>query len=856
MNVKRSRRSRFRIKEIAPSLVTALLLAFGPRTVADTPAVAAHHVLERLIGDKASDFTFEVIPSENGLPVYEYQVHDGNVTVKGNSGVSLCRGAYDYLKKHGYAMLTESGKTVALPAKFPEEALHRVVSPFRFNQAYNVVGYGYTMPFWHWEDWRRELDWLALHGYNLAIAMEGQEGVWERIWKEQGLTDQDLQDFYCGPAYLPWFRMGNINRFMGPLPESWIQGHMKLQHQILAGMKELGIEPVVPAFSGFVPPAFARARPELVVHPHLGWGGFGKQNETLSLDIASPEYTRLLQAFTEAYEEEFGPQKYFLIDCFNEIDVPVSKERGKRLEELANYGKNIYAGITAAEPNGTWVMQGWMFNFDKKFWDKESVKALLSKVPDDRMIILDLANEGYHGWKELDAFYGKQWILSYVPIFGGNDAVSGSLKVYATEPHAALCDPKKGKLVGLGRAEEGYENSEVTFELLSDAAWSPKPIDLQQWIKGYCRSRYTEPSPEAEEAWQLFLKSAYSRYVGNPRYDFQEVPGKRGNVRYEPLFDQGVALFLKAGKELGQNELYRNDAIEFATQAIATRADLRIQDALAAAHNKKQGLCDTYASEAIGAIKQLDTLSAAHPERRLSRWIDEARRWGTTPSESDLYEENVRRLLTVWGGSISDYACRNWSGLLGEYYAGRLAGYFDALKAGRKFDVEKWEEAWIASKNAIADTKTADPIKSAEDLLAYTSAWPAQHLLNPGNPTTDQAIVIGSWSPAQMSTHPTTLEWSVGNVLTQGKSYEVVFKYLYGAHRLDIADVQLVQANAGVVAEDTHEGSTGIVDKNNHYRLALKDRTIGADYVLRAKVRSVGGTDSSGQVLIISSTAP
>lgn len=52
--------------------------------------------------------------------------------------------------------------------------------------------------------------------------------------------------------------MGNIRGWGGPLPQSWHQRSLVLQKQILSRMREFGIIPVLPAFSGHVPKAFKR----------------------------------------------------------------------------------------------------------------------------------------------------------------------------------------------------------------------------------------------------------------------------------------------------------------------------------------------------------------------------------------------------------------------------------------------------------------------------------------------------------------------------------------------------------------------------------------------------------------------
>ena len=63
-------------------------------------------------------------------------------------------------------------------------------------------------------------------------------------------------------------------------------------------------------------------------------------------------------------------------------------------------------------------MQGWMFGADKEFWDLPSIEAFLSKVPNDRAMIHDIANDRYDVWEDANAFYGKPWIFGYIHNYG------------------------------------------------------------------------------------------------------------------------------------------------------------------------------------------------------------------------------------------------------------------------------------------------------------------------------------------------------------------------------------------------------------------------------------------------------
>lgn len=68
--------------------------------------------------------------------------------------------------------------------------------------------------------------------------------------------------------------MGNIRGFGGPLTTNWHNRTIRLQHQILQRMRDLGIVPVLPAFAGHVPRAFARLFPSANMTKIDPWNNF------------------------------------------------------------------------------------------------------------------------------------------------------------------------------------------------------------------------------------------------------------------------------------------------------------------------------------------------------------------------------------------------------------------------------------------------------------------------------------------------------------------------------------------------------------------------------------------------------
>ncbi len=358
---------------------------------------------------------------------------------------------------------------------------------------------------------------MALHGINMPLASVATEAIWRRVWMQMGLTSDELDKYFTGPAYYPWHRMGNINGHDGPPPAGIYDKQIALQKQIIGRMRELGMNPVAPAFAGFVPPQIMRVYPNEKITKIAPWADFPSENNTYLLDPTSPLYPQIGKQFIAEWEKEFGPAKYFLADSFNELKVPVPADQQGRLDTLAKYGDAVYHSIIAGEPNAVWVMQGWLFFSDSKFWDKPSAAALLSKVPDDRMIILDLACDFRPIWSSQDAFYGKQWIYSVIHNMGGKSAVGGPLDFFATDAAKTLAAPNHGNLIGFGLAPEGIENNEVIYELLCDAMWQKDGIDLETWLPMYATTRYGSCPPQMREAWELFRKSNYASEVYSRR---------------------------------------------------------------------------------------------------------------------------------------------------------------------------------------------------------------------------------------------------------------------------------------------------------------------------------------------------
>lgn len=725
---------------IAPALAPAAQPVVPQLSESEKAVTSAQGVLARQLGGRLQEFTLEWIPKEGDRDVYEISASQGKVLIKGSSGVAICRGAYMYLRQTCQVMITWSGRRQDLPARLPDLQPQRAVCPYKFTQYFNPCTYGYTMAFWDWSRWERELDWMALHGINMPLAMEGQEAIWQKVWLSMGLSQAEIDQSSTGPAQLPWHRMGNINNFDGPLPQNILEQKRDLQKKILARMRELGMTPVAPGFSGFVPQGFKRVHPDARTFTLLWlpqeFHTIPRETKTFILHPGERELFREIgRRFIQAYKAEYGEVQYYLADTFNELPVPVSEDH--RYDDLKSFGRTVYEGIQAGDPNGVWVMQGWLFVFDAKFWDNDSVKALLAGVPDDRLMIIDYGNDilpkekdkySPNQWKVHSAFYGKQWINGMAHTFGGNNNVKGNLPWMTTQPAEVLESSAKGNLVGWGICPEGIENNEVVYELLTDIGWSSKKIDLDEWLADYCQRRYGAYPPAMKQAWQLLLQSAYSDHIWMTKQGWQAEPSlepKAAGVDSGPTFQKAIELFLSCSSQLGTNEFYRNDLIELVVQSAGGSVDRQLTKAGDDCKAKRIDSGYEKAQAALEMMRRMDALMNLRPDRRLETWLSSARKWASKDDEAEYYDRNARRLITVWGWpELSDYASRVWSGLIRDYYVGRWSAYFQGLRDNKPISIDIWQQTWLSAPyKPSAPAKITDLTAEARAMLDTCKSW-------------------------------------------------------------------------------------------------------------------------------------
>ncbi|KAI0780775.1 alpha-N-acetylglucosaminidase [Trametes elegans] len=708
-----------------------ILLACGlVRAVADSQNLQGIYALvKRRIPKHADVFSFSLIDGEPDAFVVSDAPRSGRgggVHIECTTVSACARGLYTYLTQSGGVDIWWTGSRLnELPSRLPKVGKPikgQAIVPYRYH--FNTVTFDYTSAFWDFEQWELELDWLALRGVNLPLAWVGYEYILIETFREAGLSDGDISDFLSGPAFQAWNRFGNIQgSWGGSLPTAWVNDQFALQKRLLPRMVELGMMPVLPAFTGFVPRALAALYPNTSIVTGSQWSGFPATltNDSF-LEPSDALFSTLQASFLAKQRAAYGALSHvYTLDQYNEND-PFSGAP----EYLRSVAAGTFASLRAADPDAVWLMQGWLFFSSADFWTDERVAAYLGGVPgNDSMIVLDLYSEAAPQWNRTQSYYGKQWVWCELHGYGGNMGLEGNLDELTHGPLTALKSPGSS-MKGIGLTMEGQEGNEIVYDILLDQAWSAAPLDISSYADSWVARRYlVKPLPKAAlDAWKILSTAVYNNRDPSTQATIKSIyelapalTGLTNRTGHHPTavpYDTNTTvlpalkLLLKARAQhpaLGAVPEFAYDVVDVARQLLSNRFIERYTT-LVATYNDSSSTAETVTAAGaplLALLADLDGLLYTNGNFLLSRWIADARKWAHGSASYGAYlEYNARNQVTLWGpgGEIDDYASKAWAGLVGTYYKPRWEAFVaylaDTKRTGNSYNATFMRQTMLA----------------------------------------------------------------------------------------------------------------------------------------------------------------
>lgn len=719
--------------------------------------VAAAKLVKRVAPTIAPQIVFEALDDvpETEKIVYELEAAaDGKIIVRGNTTIALTSGFYQYLKEYCHSMVSWEARNISTLKKGahlpkPKEKV-RVESPIIVRYAYNYCTHGYTMTWWDFAQWKKEIDWLALHGFNLALVIQGQDAVWQNTFMKFGYTKEEMRKWLCAPTHMPWQFMGNMQSVMPP-PQSVIDKRTALGKAIVNRMRELGIQPVLQGYYGIIPYKFQEKHPDAQIVPQGGWAG-GNTRPAM-LNPGDPLFPEIAQAFYEEQKKIFGDCRYFAADPFHEGGRTGDMKRGVVY-------KQVQDAMLAFEPNATLIKQCW----------QNSNAEMFNAGDKEHSLALDLYCDRHPFWQKCNGYDGTPWVWCLLQNFGGNTGMEGNIRGLCEGLGKALTDPNRGKLVGVGIVPEGSFNNPVVFELLSDIAVRGEvPADIDTWLKGYIEARYGKCTPKIFEGWKILLDTVYSYTAkegpinsalpARPRFgDFIKARFWASNmaIPYDnakllealKLFDSKSGIFgKKATFRYDYAEIYRQ-VVDNLSHAVYSKLnetwvakDKAAFNDAAADFMRLFALCDARFTRFPKHKKDAELFSQS-----LKKWISDAQKYGSQKSDKEYLKQCAELLVTRWvpkpGTNLDDYAFRQWIGLTTPYYGARWKMFFDAvneaLDSETEFDQKAFNQKlneFEASWTSTGKEKVVPVKKGLEELSALVEKYAGASLHEEDRPS-------------------------------------------------------------------------------------------------------------------------
>lgn len=687
-------------------------------------------LLERIDPGASKKFIIQVKKGQSDF--FELDQKGDKVVIRGNNYVNIATGLNWYLKYYAGIHLSWNGMTAKLP-----ESLPKVSTPVRketnlsLRYDFNYCTYSYTMAFWDWKRWEKEIDWMALHGINLPLAVVGQECVWKNMLEKLGYTKEEINKFIAGPAFLAWWAMNNLEGWGGPNPDSWYTQQEALQKKILKRMREYGIEPVFPGYSGMVPHDANKKLGLNVTEPAL-WNGFTRPAFLLPTDS---RFNEIASLYYKELEKLFGKANYYSMDPFHELEDAGSVD-------FDAAGKAVLKAMKDINPKATWVIQGWTEN---------PRPEMIKNLNNGDILILDLFSEcrpmwGIPSiWKREKGYEQHDWLFCMIENFGGNVGLHGRMDQLLNNFYLTKNNPLAAHLKGIGLTMEGSENNPVMFELVCELPWRPEKFTKEEWLKDYLFARYGVRDEKITQAWSILADGIYNCPFGNNQQgphesifcgrpglnNFQASSWSKMQNYYDPTSTEAAArLMLEVADKYKGNNNFEYDLVDIVRQSLSDRGRIVYNQTIADFKSFDKKNFTAHSQEFLNILLAQDRLLGTRSEFRVGRWIEQARNLGTTPEEKDLYEWNARVQITTWGnrvcandGGLRDYAHKEWNGLLKDFYYKRWAAYWQTLqdvldgKPMVELDYYAMEEPWTLAHNPYASQPEGDCVSVAKEVF-------------------------------------------------------------------------------------------------------------------------------------------
>ena len=698
---------------------------------------------------------------------------DGKILIRATNArsASLALGRYirDIAKGH------ISWCASRIPTEWPLPPSEITVKPLHpYAIAYNYCTISYTMAFWGQAEWQKEIDRLALQGYNIALMTAGLQKVWDLTLKDMGYSEEQRKNYIADDAASAWWHMGNLQGLGGPVSAEQIERDATLGQWMVGALREVGIEPIFQGFVGLIPSSTTDDQlADSRIFRTGEWVAGFKNPDILDPTCGAFQtfsekwYANIKKVYALNHAADYP--KFLGGDLFHESAPPSSMSaEDQRLcaVKAQRYQQDAFPGVI-------WILQSWQGSPVQNLRDGLDPKYTLIQALDQGM-----DNTGTSSASYVNKTTGEYlpWVWVEVMNFGGNTGMHGAFRRFRNLGNI----PGSGtgaadSFRGYGLLSEGLETNPSSYDIFADAFTKPdsasqniSDADLPKWLEDYRLRRYGYTDANLARAHHICSTSVWdcarnqqgtieSVFCANPSYNVTCVSAwgpTTGTPYPRQVLIEAARLYLASAKaklELLDLETFRYDFVEIFQQILADKAREMLPQCATSSKLR---------ADFMKFMNLADQILACSDEWRLDK--KEARVKTKAP---DTGVAAYRRMITTWtlganGTSVlSEYAHRSYAGLMKHYYAERWQAFFD-IADGVKTQTEY--DSFVSTLNRTFPSATleatpvdGDPVAVAEAIL---------HALEPPVLKWADAAQDNLWKGANwVDVNGDTVSWSDNN---------------------------------------------------------------------------------------------
>ncbi len=556
------------------------------------------------------------------------------------------------------------GKSIVVPASLP------------FNYAYNYCTLSYTTIHWDKARWEQELDRMALAGYTHALVTSGLEKVWQNFLTKLGCPPEVIAGFIPQPSHAAWWNMGNLEGEGGPVSQTLIDSEAELGRFLVSRMRELGMEPVLQGYVGFLPSGFPRDKFEGAVLDQGHWIDYVRPvvlvpTDSRFADVAALWYEELHKVYGITASVYGG-------DLFHEGG-------NKGNTDLRAAADAVQKAMLKASPGSTWLLQAWGHNPDP---------VLLSGTNPKHTIVLELDKDNTEGHNMPGGRGGRDHVWCELANFGGKHGMFGGIPLL--EKHSGDIN---GSL-GVGLLSEGLETNPLYYAVLTERINNREKIDRNTFLPEYAYARYGSKDKRLVKALSILAETVYTptQYreggqeniiCARPRLDASRVStwaSPDGYYDTQKLVEVHN-LLREAGKadpKLAQRETFRYDYADVTRQVLADAARPQLQRCREAFDRKDAAAFKVESEKFLAIIRESANVLATSEHFLFGRWLEGVAKRCANKEDAAALTRSVRQLLTTWRqdiGALDDYSHRQFAEMMAFYYLPRWKAYFAEREA-------------------------------------------------------------------------------------------------------------------------------------------------------------------------------